>query len=286
MQIVRSGEAVAAVFAGVRKAGRLALVPTMGALHAGHLALIAEGRKRAERVAATIFVNPLQFNDAGDLQRYPRSEAEDLSKLEAAGCDLVWLPNAEDLFPAGFATTVSVKGVSERWEGEHRPGHFDGVATIVAKLLAATLPDLAIFGEKDFQQLALIRRMVTDLGFNTEIAGLATVRDDDGLALSSRNALLSANDRLAARALPRALNQARVSILGGEPVGEALAKARQQLADAGFVAVDYFALVDAATLEPVDAMTGEELRLIAAATIGNTRLIDNLPVPATMVGPR
>ena len=286
MQIVRSGEAVAAVFAGVRKAGRLALVPTMGALHAGHLALIAEGRKRAERVAATIFVNPLQFNDAGDLQRYPRSEAEDLSKLEAAGCDLVWLPNAEDLFPAGFATTVSVKGVSERWEGEHRPGHFDGVATIVAKLLAATLPDLAIFGEKDFQQLALIRRMVTDLGFNTEIAGLATVRDDDGLALSSRNALLSANDRLAARALPRALNQARVSILGGEPVGEALAKARQQLADAGFVAVDYFALVDAATLEPVDAMTGEELRLIAAATIGNTRLIDNLPVPAAMVGPR
>jgi pantoate--beta-alanine ligase len=286
VQIVRSGEAVAAVFAGVRKAGRLALVPTMGALHAGHLALIAEGRKRAERVAATIFVNPLQFNDAGDLQRYPRSEAEDLSKLEAAGCDLVWLPNAEDLFPAGFATTVSVKGVSERWEGEHRPGHFDGVATIVAKLLAATLPDLAIFGEKDFQQLALIRRMVTDLGFNTEIAGLATVRDDDGLALSSRNALLSANDRLAARALPRALNQARVSILGGEPVVEALAKARQQLADAGFVAVDYFALVDAATLEPVDALTGEELRLIAAATIDNTRLIDNLPVRATMAESR
>lgn len=286
MQIVRSGEAMAAAGADARAAGRVALVPTMGALHAGHLALIAEGRRRAERVVATIFVNPLQFNDAGDLARYPRSEAEDLAKLEDAGCDLVWLPSADDLFPGGFATTVSVKGVSERWEGEHRPGHFDGVATIVAKLLAATLPDSAIFGEKDFQQLALIRRMVTDLGFKTEIVGLPTIRDDDGLALSSRNVLLSAEERSAALALPRALDEARDSILGGKPVGEALKRAGQRLVDAGFLAIDYFALVDAATLEPVDQRTGDDLRLIAAAAIGTTRLIDNLSVPAGMVKSR
>ena len=278
MQIVRSRKEMVAACSKVGLVGRLALVPTMGALHAGHLALIAEGRKRAERVAATIFVNPLQFNDAGDLARYPRSEEQDLAQLEAAGCDLVWLPTAEDLFPAGFATTVSVNGVSDRWEGEHRPGHFDGVATIVAKLLAATLPDVAIFGEKDFQQLALIRRMVTDLGFATEIVGFPTVRDEDGLALSSRNALLSAQERSAAGALPRALDEAQDAILGGEPVADALARAKQMLVEAGFLKIDYFALVNADTLEPVDATTGEELRLIAAATIGTTRLIDNLPV--------
>ena len=286
MQIVRSGEAIAAACAQARAAGRLALVPTMGALHAGHLALIAEGKRRAERVAATIFVNPLQFNDAGDLARYPRSEAEDLAKLETAGCDLVWLPSAEDLFPAGFATTVGVKGVSERWEGEHRPGHFDGVATIVAKLLAATGPDLAIFGEKDFQQLAVIRRMVTDLGFGTAIVGLPTVRDDDGLALSSRNALLSPDERAAAAALPRALDEARDAILRGGPVAKTLDRVKQQLAGAGFVRIDYLALVDAATLEPAGERAERELRLIAAATIGTTRLIDNLRVPATMVEPR
>ena len=193
----------------------------------------------------------------------------------------MWLPSAEGLFRPVSRTTVSVKGVSERWEGEHRPGHFDGVATIVAKLLVATLPDVAIFGEKDFQQLALIRRMVTDLGFGTEIVGLPTVRDDDGVAMSSRNALLSAEERLAASALPRALNEVRNSILGGAVVRDALARAKQQLADAGFASVDYLALVDSLTLESVEASAGEDLRLIAAATIGTTRLIDNLPVPAT-----
>ena len=286
MQIVRSGQAIAPACAEARAAGRLALVPTMGALHAGHLALVAEGRRRAERVAATIFVNPLQFNDAGDLARYPRTEEADLAKLEAAGCDLVWLPSADDLYPAGFATTVSVKGVSERWEGEHRPGHFDGVATVVAKLLAATLPDVAIFGEKDFQQLALIRRMATDLGFATEIVGFPTVRDDDGLALSSRNALLSADERSAAVALPTALHEARDAIIGGGAASDALSRAKQRLVDAGFVQIDYLALVDAETLEPVDSTSGKELRLIVAATIGTTRLIDNLPVPATMVETR
>jgi pantoate--beta-alanine ligase len=252
----------------------------MGALHAGHLALVAEGRRRARSVAATIFVNPLQFNDPGDLERYPRDEGADLAKLESAGCDFVWLPSPDDLFPEGFATTVSVSGVSARWEGEHRPGHFDGVATIVAKLLIATLPDIAIFGEKDFQQLALIRRTTADLGLPVDIVGVPTVRDPDGLALSSRNALLSAEERTRALSLPRGLNQARDAILGGQPVAEALAAAKQRLVEAGFLKIDYVALVDAGTLEPLGSTTGGDMRLIAAATIGTTRLIDNLPLTA------
>ncbi len=280
MQIVRSGEDMAAACASARGAGTLALVPTMGALHQGHLALVAEGRRRAPSVAATIFVNPLQFNDRHDLERYPRAEEADLAKLEAAGCDLAWLPGPDDLFPEAFATTVTVKGVSERWEGEHRPGHFDGVSTIVAKLLIATLPDIAIFGEKDFQQLALIRRMTADLGLGVEIVGVPTVRDPDGLALSSRNALLSSDERRRALALPRALNQARDAISGGAPAAEALASAKQQLVEAGFLKIDYVALVDSATLEPLASPSGKAMRLIAAATIGTTRLIDNLPVSA------
>ena len=274
MQIIRSGEDLAAACAGT---GTLALVPTMGALHAGHLKLVEEARARADRVIATIFVNPLQFNDPGDLERYPRDEGADLGKLEAAGCDLVWVPSGIDLFPEGFATTVSVKGVSERWEGEHRPGHFDGVATIVAKLLVATRPDIAIFGEKDFQQLALIRRMTVDLGLPIEIVGVATVRDPDGLALSSRNALLSAEERSRSLALPRALGEARDAIARGAPVADALARAKQVLVEAGFLTIDYVALVDSATLEPLDRPAGD-MRLIAAATSGTTRLIDNLPV--------
>lgn len=277
MQIVRSGEDVAAACAEARKAGRLALVPTMGALHAGHMRLVGAARDLADRVIASIYVNPLQFNDPGDLDRYPREEEADLEKLEAAGCDLVWVPGGDDLFPDGFATTVNVKGVSERWEGEHRPGHFDGVATIVTKLLVATTPHVAVFGEKDFQQLALIRRLTADLGLPIEIAGIPTVRDPDGLALSSRNTLLSAAERGQAPALPQALGQARDAILDGKPVADALARAKQVLVEAGFFKIDYVALVDEATLEPLSDPAGR-MRLIAAATIGTTRLIDNLPV--------
>jgi pantoate--beta-alanine ligase len=258
---------------------RIAFVPTMGALHDGHLALVAKAKTLAERVVVSIFVNPLQFNDPADLERYPRQEGSDLEELEAAGCDLAWLPTAKDLYPAGFATTVSVAGISERWEGEHRPGHFDGVATVVAKLLNSVRPDVALFGEKDFQQLAVIRRMATDLGIGSEIVGVPTVRDSDGLALSSRNALLSADDRRSAVALPDALNSAREAIAAGQPVSEALRKAKQALVDAGFLKIDYLALVDAARLEPLDEPQGE-MRLIAAATIGTTRLIDNMPVQA------
>ena len=280
MQIVRQSIALRDLVAGWRGAGeRIALVPTMGALHAGHMALIEAAKGQADRIIASIFVNPLQFGPTEDLARYPRQEEADLALLERHGCDGVWLPDAGDLYPDGFATTVSVAGVSDRWDGEARPGHFAGVATVVAKLLIAVQPDVALFGEKDFQQLAVIKRMVTDLGLAIDIVGVPTVRDDDGLALSSRNAYLSAEDRAAALALPEALHEARAAIESGEHilVSTLLAVARAKLAEAGFTTVDYVALVDAATLEPLDHATGE-MRLIAAATIGKTRLIDNIRV--------
>lgn len=278
MQIIRDPDGLAASLKALKQGGEsLAFVPTMGALHEGHLALVARAKQLADRVAVSIFVNPLQFNDPKDLERYPRQERRDLAMLEAAGCDLVWLPSGVDLYPDGFATTINVARISERWEGEARPGHFDGVATVVAKLLIATSPNVALFGEKDFQQLAVIRRLVADLGLGVEIVGVPTVRDSGGLALSSRNALLSADELLLARALPRALRNAARQIGGGEAAGHVLAEAKQALVDAGFLKVDYFALVNAATLEPLDA-PASDMRLIAAATIGTTRLIDNVAV--------
>ena len=262
MQIVRNSEELASARAEL--SGTLALVPTMGALHAGHMALIAEAKKRADSIAASIFVNP-------------RQEPQDARMLEEGGCDLLWLPSVEDIYPQGFSTKVSVSGVSERWEGEARPGHFDGVATVVARLLLSVRPDVALFGEKDFQQLAVIRRMVADLNVPVEIVGIPTVREPDGLALSSRNAYLSPVERQQAGALPRALNRARDSIHAGNAVSSALGDAKEALLGGGFSRVDYFALVDPSTLEPLDEAKGE-MRLIAAAVIGTTRLIDNLAV--------
>jgi pantoate--beta-alanine ligase len=276
VQTVRTSEELTRALAKMR-GGTLALVPTMGALHAGHLALIDEAKRRADAVAATIFVNPTQFGAGEDLARYPRREEQDARMLVGAGCDLLWMPAVEDIYPAGFATTVSVSGVSERWEGEARPGHFDGVATVVAKLLLTVAPSVALFGEKDFQQLAVIRRMVTDLNMPVEIVGVATVREPDGLALSSRNAYLSDEERRRAVALPDALRTAREAILAGSHVSETLDDARKSLRNGGFSRVDYFVLVDAQTLSPLDRHEGE-MRLIAAATIGTTRLIDNLAV--------
>ena len=275
MQTVRTSEELTRALG--EMGGTVALVPTLGALHAGHLALIDEAKRRADHVVASIFVNPTQFNDKSDLERYPRREEEDAKLLAARGCDLLWIPRVEDIYPPGFATTVHVSGVTERWEGEVRPGHFDGVATIVAKLLLAVRPDVAVFGEKDFQQLAVIRRMAADLGLGVEIVGAATVRDRDALALSSRNQFLSADERARAVALPRALETAKAAILAGTPVAEALRSAKQSLVDAGFLRVDYVALVDAATLEPLEKPE-KAMRLIAAATIGTARLIDNIPV--------
>ena len=277
MQTVRSSEELAQALPGIRSGGTLALVPTMGALHAGHIALIEEAKRRADRVAATIFVNPMQFGANEDLGRYPRREAEDARMLEEAGCDLLWMPSVADIYPKGFATTVRVTSISERWEGEARPGHFDGVATVVAKLLLSARPDAALFGEKDFQQLAVIRRMVEDLNVGVEIVGVPTVREADGLALSSRNAYLGEEERRNAIALPQALHTARDSIRSGVSVAEALDQAKRSLAGAGFSRVDYFALVDADTLEPLEERVGT-MRLIAAAVIGTTRLIDNIAV--------
>jgi pantoate--beta-alanine ligase len=278
MQIIRRLSDLAPALRPWREAGeKIALVPTMGALHAGHMALVEAAKAEAGQVVASIFVNPLQFGPTEDLDRYPRQEAEDAELLEHHGCDLLWLPTAEQLYPPGFSTTVSVAGVSERWDGASRPGHFEGVATVVARLFTAVRPDLAFFGEKDFQQLAVIRRMEADLGLGVEIRGVPTVRDADGLALSSRNAYLSFDERARAVALPQALEQAREAILGGEPVVAALDDAKRKLTDAGFNRIDYVALVDAAALEPLDAPSGE-MRLIAAAVIGSTRLIDNIRV--------
>jgi pantoate--beta-alanine ligase len=254
----------------------------MGALHAGHLTLVEAAKASADRVIASIFVNPLQFNDPNDLARYPRQEEADAAKLEQAGCDLVWMPTAEQLYPAGFATTVSIAGISDRWEGEHRPGHFNGVATVVSKLFIATMPDVAIFGEKDWQQLAVIRRMTADLGLPIEIIGHPTIREADGLAMSSRNALLSGEERDKAPALYRLLGDAADAIgRGGEP-GLAVERVIDGLNQAGFGTVDYVAYVDGGSLEPLDRFQ-EGGRLIAAASLGNVRLIDNVSVVSATV---
>lgn len=282
MQIVRQMSDLGRVLGNVCGGGRLALVPTMGALHDGHLALVAEGRRHAGAVVATIFVNPTQFNDPKDLERYPRTEEADLAALEAAGCDAVWLGEVGDLYPAGFATTVSVAGVSERWEGAHRPGHFDGVATIVAKLLVAVMPDVAVFGEKDWQQLAVIRRMAADLGLPVAIHGHPTVREPDGLAMSSRNALLAKGEREQAAALPQALGEAAAAIGAGGEVRGALDTATARIVAAGFGPVDYLAYVDGDTLAPLDGFHPNG-RLIAAAFLGKVRLIDNIRVVSDTV---
>lgn len=275
MQIVRSREELAAARRDIQDT--LALIPTMGALHRGHIALVEEARRRAGKVAASIFVNPTQFGANEDFGRYPRQEERDAAMLRAAGCDLLWIPSVGDMYPDGFATTVSVAGLSEPWEGEARPGHFNGVATVVAKLLLSVAPDVALFGEKDFQQLAVIRLMVADLNIRVEIVGVPTVRDADGLALSSRNAYLSAEERRRAITLPATLERARQSIRAGDPVAQVLEEADVALRDAGFAKIDYLALVDAETLEPLAGPAGE-MRLIAAGTIGATRLIDNVAV--------
>ncbi len=276
MQTVRDVMSLRETVAGWRAAGQtVALVPTMGALHAGHLALIEIAKARADRIVASIFVNPKQFGPNEDLARYPRRERADAKALTEAGCDLLWLPPVEVMYPAGFATTVSITGVSAPLDGASRPGHFDGVATVVAKLFNQVRPDAAVFGEKDFQQLAVIRRLVADLDFGIEIVGAPIQRDDDGLALSSRNAYLTPADRAAAVALPRALGEAAEALAAGGDVAEALSKARTRLGAAGF-AVDYVELADAETLGA--PAPGQPRRLFAAARIGGTRLIDNVAV--------
>ena len=277
MEVYRDLAGLRDALAEARAAGReVALVPTMGALHAGHVALVEAARRPGACVVASIFVNPKQFGANEDLSRYPRKEISDIAMLTDAGCDILWLPPVEAMYPDGFATNVSVTGVSDGWDGAARPGHFDGVATVVAKLFNQVCPARAYFGEKDFQQLAVIRRMVTDLDFEIEITGVPTQREDDGLALSSRNVYLLPEERAKAVALPRALGVAARTILGGGEVARALEDATATLVGAGFT-VDYVALVDAETLV-ADPAPGRRRQLLAAARIGNTRLIDNLAV--------
>lgn len=278
MQTIRQLDLLRGAIAAFRAEGtEIALVPTMGALHAGHMALIEAAKRPGTRVVASIFVNPKQFGAGEDLSRYPRRETADTRMLAEAGCDLLWIPPVELMYPDGFATSIAVAGVSEGLDGAARPGHFDGVATVVAKLFNQVRPDIAWFGEKDFQQLAVIRRMAADLDFGIEIAGVPTQRDDDGLALSSRNAFLDEDERARSVALPRALGLAARAIAAGEDAGKALAAAREALVSAGFE-IDYVTLVDAETLAQGGDPTRAR-RLLAAARIGATRLIDNLSIP-------
>jgi pantoate--beta-alanine ligase len=254
----------------------------MGALHEGHLTLVREARRHAQSVVVSIFVNPLQFGVNEDLDAYPRQLERDSRLLEAEGVDLLWAPTVEAMYPAGFASNIAVAGVSEGLCGAARPGHFDGVATVVCKLFNQVMPDVALFGEKDWQQLAVIRRMARDLDLSRPAAdailGVETVREADGLAMSSRNAYLRAEDRAAAVALPRAMRSAIAAIEGGADVAEALARLEAEIVAGGFLSVDYAQLRDADDLEVLRARRARPMRLLVAARIGPARLIDNMPV--------
>jgi pantoate--beta-alanine ligase len=268
-----------------RALGRtIGVVPTMGALHAGHRALIERAAAECDVVAVTVFVNPTQFGDPNDLLAYPRDLDADVAIAAATGADVVFAPAVEEMYPEwpqGSATEVSVPALARRWEGASRPGHFEGVCTVVVKLLAATGRCRAYFGEKDFQQLAIVRRMVGDLFLPAQIVGCETVRCEDGLALSSRNERLSEDERLAALVLSRALRAGAAACKRGESAAAVEAEMRRVVAGEPTVALDYAALVDAADLEPVDDRTDRPLRLLIAATVGPVRLIDNLdPRPA------
>ncbi|MGH6934482.1 MAG: pantoate--beta-alanine ligase [Dongiaceae bacterium] len=262
-----------------RKAGeRIGLVPTMGALHDGHLRLVRRALIDCPRVIVTLFVNPRQFSASEDLSNYPRDESADHDLLAPLKVELLFAPTLEEIYPPGFATTVTVSDLSKNLCGPHRPGHFAGVTTIVAKLLLQAQPDAAYFGEKDFQQLQIIRRLVRDLDVPVEIVGVPTVRDDDGLALSSRNRYLSPAERVAATALPRTLEAiARRLKASPDGVAPALAWGRTELTRAGFAKIDYIEVCDADTLQPASSASSNA-RVFAAAWIGRTRLIDNMPI--------
>ncbi|MEI6640556.1 MAG: pantoate--beta-alanine ligase [Novosphingobium sp.] len=260
----------------------LALVPTMGALHEGHLTLVREAKRRAAHVVVSIFVNPRQFAPHEDLATYPRRLEADGALLEAEGVDVLWAPTVQAMYPAGYATSLQVGGLDAVLCGAARPGHFDGVATVVAKLFNQVQPDVALFGEKDWQQLAIIRRMARDLDLThpraDAILGVPTVREADGLAMSSRNQYLTAEERSQAPALNRAMRGAEALILAGEPVASVLAGLRAEVLASGFRQVDYADLRDAATLEELSAFDGRAARLLVAAHIGKARLIDNMAI--------
>lgn len=277
--IVRTLAELRATVAGWRRAGHsIAVVPTMGALHEGHLSLVRAALGRAGRVIVTLFVNPKQFNSAADLAAYPRTEKEDAAKLAPLGAHVLYVPNAEEIYPEGFATTVSVGGVSEGLCGAFRPGHFDGVATVVAKLFLQTGADFGFFGEKDFQQVHVVRRMARDLDIPIEVIPCATVREADGLALSSRNVRLSEAERAIASRLPESLFAAARRLADGAPVQATLDDAKAAILAAGYGKVEYLELRAADDLSPLDRVD-RPARLLAAAWLGDTRMIDNVEVP-------
>ena len=279
MEIVRTIADLRSHIASWRSTGaRVGLVPTMGALHDGHLALVKAARAECERVVATIFVNPKQFAPNEDLDAYPRREEADLAMLRSAGIALVFMPGTAEMYPPGFATRVRVAGLTDCLCGAHRPGHFDGVSTVVTKLLIQSLPDVAYFGEKDYQQLVVVRRLARDLDISVRIAGVPTVRDTDGLALSSRNAYLSPEERRVAPALARVLQRmAAALVVQSAAVANEIARGIADLESAGF-AVEYLEIRDAETLAPVAETITGPARVFAAAHLGRTRLIDNLPI--------
>ena len=261
-----------------RREGRsVALVPTMGALHKGHLTLMDRAQKMADRVVATIFVNPKQFGPQEDFTAYPRREHDDFELLNTSGVHLLFAPDVAAMYPNGFATGVSVAGISEQLDGAHRPGHFDGVATVVTKLLLQVLPDIALFGEKDYQQLMVIRRLVADLNIPVDVIGVPTVRESDGLAMSSRNAYLTPEERAKAPALYKTLTTAAAAIAAGGDIAQATMEARAGLLAAGFGSIDYVEARHGETLAPLTART-TPARLLAAAHLGRTRLIDNVAI--------
>lgn len=276
MRTVREVKVLRGLVAGWKAAGNsVGVVPTMGALHDGHLSLVHAAKAGSERVIATIFVNPKQFNNPDDLAKYPRTEERDAAMLMEGGVDVLFAPPPEVVYPEGFAATVSVGGVARELEGAFRPGHFDGVATVVTKLLLMTGADRAFFGEKDWQQLQVVRRLVRDLNIPVTITGCPTLREADGLAMSSRNMRLSAAERRIAAALHRALAEAAGAIRRGAPAGQTLAAARAAVLEAGFSEVEYLDLRDAENLGPATA--GRPARLLAAAKLAGVRLIDNIP---------
>ena len=269
-------DALRAQVAAWRAAGeRVVLVPTMGALHVGHLALVAEAR-RVGRAVVSIFVNPTQFGPSEDFSRYPRDVEADLARLAEAGADAAWTPDVATMYPPGFSTRIEVSGLTEGLCGAYRPGHFSGVATVVTKLLNQVRPDIALFGEKDFQQLQVIRRVVAALDMGVEIRGVPTIREADGLALSSRNRYLAPEERAAAPRLHAVLARIAEAVRGGAETAAPCAAGIDELEAAGFQ-VQYLAVCDAETLAPVARIAGPA-RVLAAACLGRTRLIDNLPV--------
>jgi pantoate--beta-alanine ligase len=285
LRVVRSVSALRSEIARWRKGGKsVALVPTMGALHAGHLALVARGRSLCDRVVASLFVNPAQFAPNEDLARYPRDEAGDAAKLAEARADLLYAPPLTEIYPAGFSTTIDAGTIAQGQDGRFRPGHFQGVATVVTKLLRQAAPDVACFGEKDYQQLQVVKRVVRDLDIPVRIEGVPTVREADGLALSSRNLYLSAEERRLAPVLYRVLRETAARLEDGEEAPAALAAAVATLERAGFTKIDYVEACDAETLASLAA--DRPGRLLAAVWLGKTRLIDNVPLAATGGAPQ